>query len=94
MILTVAISCVDDYVSACLHKSEVVHERGKRMQTQMVCYIYYSEEHVSPVNMCLLSRICISRHTFITPVTNENTNIQHQSHKCVSGHKYVILVTC
>ena len=26
----------------CLHKSRVVHERGKRNQTQMACYIYFS----------------------------------------------------
>ena len=26
----------------CLHKSQVVHERGKRDQTQMACYIYFS----------------------------------------------------
>jgi hypothetical protein len=42
MVLTVAISCVNDYVSGCLHKSRVVHERGKRNQTQMACYIYFS----------------------------------------------------
>jgi hypothetical protein len=42
MMLTVAISCVNDYVSGCLHKSKVVHERGKRNQTQMACYIYFS----------------------------------------------------
>jgi hypothetical protein len=42
MVLTVAISCVNDYVSDCLHKSKVVHERGKRNQTQMACYIYFS----------------------------------------------------
>ena len=91
--LTVAISCVDDYVSNCLHKSEVVHEMGKRNQTQMVCYICYSEGHVSPVSLCLLSRICVSRHVFVTPVTIENTNMQHQSHKCVSGCISVSAVT-
>jgi hypothetical protein len=42
MVLTDAISCVNDYVSGCLHKSKVVHERGKRNQTQMACYIYFS----------------------------------------------------
>jgi hypothetical protein len=26
----------------CLHKSKVVHERGKRNQTRMACYIYFS----------------------------------------------------
>jgi hypothetical protein len=26
----------------CSHKSKVVHERGKRFQTQMACYIYFS----------------------------------------------------
>ena len=42
MVLTDAISYVYDYVSGCLHKSKVVHERGKRNQTQMACYIYFS----------------------------------------------------
>jgi hypothetical protein len=42
MMLTVAISCVNDYVSGYLHQSKVVHERGKRNQTQMACYIYFS----------------------------------------------------
>jgi hypothetical protein len=42
MVLTIAISCVSDYVSGCLHKSKGVHERGKRFQTQMACYIYFS----------------------------------------------------
>jgi hypothetical protein len=37
-----AISCVYDYVSGCLHKSTVVHERRKRNQTQMACYIDFS----------------------------------------------------
>jgi hypothetical protein len=44
MVLTIAISCVNDYVSDCLHKSKVVHERGKRNQAQMACYIYFSEK--------------------------------------------------
>jgi hypothetical protein len=30
----------------CFHRSKVVPERGKRNQTQMVCYICYSDEHV------------------------------------------------
>jgi hypothetical protein len=42
MVLTDAISYVYDYVSGCLRKSEVVHEREKRNQTQMACYIYFS----------------------------------------------------
>jgi hypothetical protein len=42
MVLTDALSCVNDYVSGCLHKSKVVHEREKRNQTQMACYIYFS----------------------------------------------------
>jgi hypothetical protein len=42
MVLTDAISCVNDYVSDCLHKSKVVHERGKNNQTQMACHIYSS----------------------------------------------------
>jgi hypothetical protein len=31
-----------DHVSGCLHQNKVVHERGKRFQTQMTCYIYFS----------------------------------------------------
>jgi hypothetical protein len=27
---------------SCLHKNKVVHEREKRNQTQMACYIYFS----------------------------------------------------
>ena len=42
MVLIDAISYVNDYVSGCLHKSKVVHERGKRFQTQVACYIYFS----------------------------------------------------
>jgi hypothetical protein len=33
---------VDDYLSGCLLESNVVHERGRRNQTQMACYIYFS----------------------------------------------------
>ena len=33
---------VNDCLSGCLHKSKVVHERGKRNQTQMASYIYFS----------------------------------------------------
>jgi len=42
MVWTIAISCVSDYASGCLHKSKIVHERGKRNQTQIACYIYFS----------------------------------------------------
>ena len=42
MVLTDALSCVSDYVSGCLHRSKVVHERGKRNQSKMACYIYFS----------------------------------------------------
>jgi hypothetical protein len=42
MMLTVAISCVNDYVSGRLHKSKALQEREKRNQTQMACYIYFS----------------------------------------------------
>jgi hypothetical protein len=30
------------WLPGCLHKNKVVHERGKRLQTQMDCYIYFS----------------------------------------------------
>jgi hypothetical protein len=33
---------VNDYVFGCLHKSKVVHEREKRNQSKMACYIYFS----------------------------------------------------
>jgi hypothetical protein len=40
MVLVTAVSYVNDFVSGCLHKNKVVHERGKRNQTQMARYIY------------------------------------------------------
>jgi hypothetical protein len=40
--VTDAISCVNDYVSGCLYKNKIVHERGKRNQNQMACFIYFS----------------------------------------------------
>jgi 4-diphosphocytidyl-2C-methyl-D-erythritol kinase len=41
-VLIDAISCVNDYESGCLHKSKGVHEREKRNQAKMTCYIYFS----------------------------------------------------
>jgi hypothetical protein len=43
-VLANAISCVNNYVSGCLHKSKVVYERGKGNEAKLASYIYYSDD--------------------------------------------------
>jgi hypothetical protein len=43
MVLTVAISCVNDYVSDCLYNSKVLHGRGMGDEAKLASYVYYFE---------------------------------------------------
>jgi hypothetical protein len=62
MVLTDAISCVDDYVSGCLHESKVVQERGKTPKTQMACYRYFSGKEQMVAKGCSLRfAFCVLR---------------------------------
>jgi hypothetical protein len=54
---------------------------------------FSSELGSSVTHLRIQSRICVSRHVFVTPVTNDIINMRHQSYKCVSDRKSASAVT-
>ena len=68
-------------------------EREIRLKWPAIYAILMSMSPSELATRVSLVAYCVSSHVFVTPVTNDVTNMRLQSHKCVSGRISVTPVT-